>query len=446
MILAQNRSLNLLNSGLLLSLSLLFSCITLLGLLAFFGTSSFFIFFILFSINFYFWGNKPEINFLFCIGVIFSSSLFFYWGEIYGSNYYLGIKSDDFNFDRFWTDGYIENYGVSPYNINDHLVAIEGGKGILHNSKGYVYIVILIKKLSFFFGSYHTINSIIFNIYFLLLTSVFTSKIVFHYTLNKNLERIVLFAFFLFPICIFNSSHVFRDTLISLIIVLCIWLKFYSNLNTFYKAFFLVIFLILLFYLRKASFLILLILLLPIKFNKKYFFIYIPILISVVIVSSLIFFKDFFLDLFGLVDRYNSFNVERFEGIGGRIFALPFILGIIPRSLFLFFVPAPTFNTLHGFFISISAYLQVLFFPYLWISLFNKNISGRIKLIAVVLFFSVALTSATFRHVLMYLPFFFILVFLQIKDEKLFKSKIYFKLLLSFILLFALSVLVAIVY
>ena len=123
----------------------------------------------------------------------------------------MGRTSDDQQYDFLWSYDYLDKYGISPFHLLKHL-------GPLHNSPGYVYVIIILRYISDILGGvYHTLTPRFLNIYFLLLIAKYSSEIVWYYTKNKKYKTYTLFSIFLYPVMLFNSAHVFRDTIISFI-------------------------------------------------------------------------------------------------------------------------------------------------------------------------------------------------------------------------------------
>jgi hypothetical protein len=115
---------------------------------------------------------------------------------------------------------------------------------------------------------------------------------------------------------------------------------------------------------------------------------------------------------------YNSLNVIRFGTIGSKIFELPFHLSLLPRAIFLIFTPVPNLSSVHQAFLSLSSFFQVFSFPFLLLSLASGRVNVKLKLTFLMFFFGVALSSADFRHVMMFLPFGIILTVIGFHNRK----------------------------
>lgn len=357
--------------------------------------------------------NKNIILTSFIFGVFIAIFFYYYWEYIYGSPYYLGKYSDDYNYDIYWTEGFNDVYGFNVFKITEFLNGIENGLGYLHNSKGYIATIVLLRNISSYIDGYHTMIPRILNIFILALTAYYSSIITSKYSNNEKLKKIAVFVIFFFPVMIFNSVHVFRDTIVSFILLLIFYLiqNHKKNLLLYLKI---AVLLFVLYFFRITIFYVAILIVLILNIKTKSI---LKLSATALIVFSLLgifLFKDLASLIFRFSDNYTSLNTERLGTIGESIFSLPILIGIIPRSVFLLFSPVPSFTSFHQFFISISAILQIFFFPFLFWGLLNKNIDSKLRLIFLLIFFSVALTTATFRHVMMYLPFGIIITLLSI--------------------------------
>ncbi|WP_460545721.1 hypothetical protein [Echinicola sediminis] len=173
---------------------------------------------------------------------------------------------------------------------------------------------------------------------------------------------------------------------------------------------------------------------------------YLPVLLFSFGLLALLYFGVYIEGFLSLIGRYEEMNVDRFGNVGGEIFSLPIWLGAIPRILFLFFIPAPGLGSFHQVFLTLSTILQIIFFPFLWWSLKNRKIDFRLKISFVMLFLGVALTTATFRHVMMYLPFGIVLVCLELQERGFLINTKYVKIVFTLIISFAISLAVAFTY
>ncbi len=413
--------------------------------LIYLGSSSAFCFFIFFSILSLFYSGRN--NNLLLINIGFFTSIFFYeyWDIFYGSHYFGGHLSDDYNFDVRWTKGYHNKYGINPIYIFKHLYLVEGGSGVLHNSIGYVYINVFLRYIGDFIGGHHTLNPRFLNVFFLFQLSVYSGKIAEYYWKNKKIKNTVKYVVFLFPVMLFNSAHIFRDTLVSLILVYTFYGYLKYKRNALFIAFSLILF-FLLFYLRKANAVILLFTILLLLVSEKKIKQYFSLSIVTFVVLSILTVSIFSDEILTLINRYTEMNSERFSGIGGKFFSLPIHIGFIPRLTFLIFVPAIGIGSFYQFILSFGTISQILFFPFLFFSFWNNKIDLRLRITFIIYFVGVALSTATFRHVMMYLPFAVILVVYQFNSTKIRLSKNYIYTLAALIITFIFSVVLALVF
>ena len=157
------------------------------------------------------------------------------------------------------------------------------------------------------------------------------------------------------------------------------------------------------------------------------------------VLLSFFFLFDFVEILLRQVQAYNTLNVSRRGAIGSQIFKLPLAIGFIPRIIYLIFTPVPNFSSLHQVYLSMSAFIQIFSFPFLISAFRIKSIELKLKVIFAIFFLGVAISTADFRHVMMYLPFGIILTsisYLKLKENHSFKSKYFHYLFLLSILFF----------
>lgn len=352
----------------------------------------------------FFLRSHAQIPFLYTVGVFFAVGLWIYWDSMYGVGYYLGKKTDDWFFDVYWTSGFVEKYGLNPIYIKDHLNDISPSLGELHNSIGYVYLISLIRYFSEFFGGYHTLISIIFNFTFLGFSL---------YALSSSLRRcykknfnLIFFLIFLYPTVLTVSSHVFRDAIVmGLLVLLFSYLidyKYdYAGRLKFFFASFVILLIIFFFRMSVVPIALVCIFLSFVSFSYRS----IAFAFTVAVLASpwvIIFFGD---ELSRLYSGYYEFNLERTSGLVQRIFELPIYFGWVPRFIYLFYVPSPSLSNGYQLFSSLAVPLQLFAAPGLIKSVFSDKVPGEIKAFFLVIAFSVIVSTMTFRHVLMFLPF-----------------------------------------
>lgn len=369
---------------------------------------------------------------LFSVGVLVMILVYHYWSSFYGNSYFLGRKSDDWQYDVLWSRGYIDKYGLSPLKLYEHL-------GILHNSAGYVYFVILLRAIGEYFGDYSTFLPRMLNIFILTVTAIYVSKIVQFYTSNQRLVKNSLYWTFLLPVLLLNSSHVFRDTIIMFIVVYFFFLLIVKkiNLSVILKI---TVLLFIMFFFRKGNFLLLLILIPLLKVDPKNIYKYGLLGLAIIVPIVISFYGDLVSTTLGQITSYSEYNAERFGAIGSEIFSLPLSVGVVPRMIYLIFTPVPNFSSLYQFIVSINAFLQIAFFPILITGLLNKNIDRRLKIYFLVYFVSIAISTATFRHVMMFMPFGIIIIFLQLNKSKTISVNKYLNYQVILFLLFFISI------
>jgi len=371
-------------------------------------------------------GKRGDHLFLFLLGVVFVFIVYHYWQNFYGNPYYLGRMSDDWQYDQLWSEGYAESYGLNPFHLSEYL-------GILHNSKGYVYLIVVLRKLSEIVGEYHTILPRIINIAFLLLTAEYSSRILYYYIKDQKYQKYCLYSVFLYPETLFNSAHVFRDTLIGFIFVLLFYLLLTSPKKT-SSNIIIVISLLVLTQLRMEAFIVAFVISALLKANReKQSVIVLSVIGLVAIVASLFIFQKQWVELISGVNRYSILNIERRGELGSAVYKLPIHLSIIPKLLYPLITPTPSLSNIHQAFVSFGTWIKIGFIPFLFIGLVDKRIDIKIKVVFLSVFVAISMSSGTFRHISMYIPFGIILAILGVYYHGFKLSKSYFWFLSIFI-------------
>jgi len=352
--------------------------------------------------------NVPLFINLFVIGQYVILMFYLYWIFGYENSYFLGLKSDDYYFDVIWSSSFLEKYGINPFKLPQHLNSIEPGLGVLHNSKGYVYLIIVLKHIGSFIGGYNTLLPRVLNMYFLTMLAFKSSEISFVYFKDKKLSVITSKAVFFFPVLLFVSAHIFRDTLIAYLLVSifenikCRKISIANILAT-------LIFLLPLFFLRTTTFVLAIIIAIFLYMQKEKIDWKLILLAAVGIYVFIILLPDNAAKTIREIEGYTALNKVRFGTYGTAVFSLPFYAGFIPRIVYLVTTPVPSVTSFYQFFVSLSTYLQLMFLPYLIRGLVIKNQLISLKIVFLLFFLGVAFTTADFRHVTMYIPFMIIL-------------------------------------
>lgn len=375
---------------------------------------------------------------LYSIASLFMIFLHDYWIAIFGNSYFLGAKSDDWQYDEFWSEGYQDAFGLSPLYLYEHL-------SILHNSVGYVYVVVLLRAGAECVGEYSTLLPRLLNIAFLVSISILCSKIVYHYTQDSRLRRNTLWVVCLLPVMIFNSSHVFRDTIVCWFFVSTFYLIEVKGIKL--KSLFLALLCIVCcFYFRLGSALLIFMMSSGLIFSNRFKkFSKLQQIVSLALIAGfgLAAFVLFGSSVLGSVSSYDELNQSRFGTIGGQIFGLPKIIGLVPRMIYLIFTPVPQLSSFHQFFQSIQAVLQIVFFPFLAKAMLDKRFPLNLKGVFLVIFLAIALSTATFRHVMMYLPFGAMVVIMYFDKNSFVINREYIMIQIGLITAFILSLALA---
>lgn len=382
-----------------------------------------------------------------CVAIIVM--LLIYNGNIqsYGQPYFMG-GSDDLHFETiaklFLTYDYVWPW---DYPVDT-------------NCNGMYWIISLIMRLSGGIDQYHTIAFRVLNVNILIAIGIVAykiSKIELEMDIYKS--RRVQTVITLFPNILNISSYVFRDTLCSFIIILCsaICIDFSRKRSE---------------YIISNNRIRLLIELLAITFigywlRKELFFIIVAIfvfsyvgdkltkknIIGLILIAAVGLYVLLKMDAYSFViakaSRYLNYHAEYIfnhnsSDLYSTIFLKPvFPYGIILRSLYGLVFPLPTGllkvrDLLNGlnfvdFFVSIGTCFQVVMLPYLFSGLKRNK---TIALIFLTEFFSVILTTFTFRHFVLLYPFMLIIMLNDFYKDKVKSKK---KLIFGVILLVSLG-------
>lgn len=383
---------------------------------------------IFFVILFFLYDNKYKYHLilLYVISSLFACAVHWYWLNFYGSCYYLGAFSDDFLFDNLWSLTAFDMKLTNVYDLKSYFN--------LHNSVGYVYILMILRFFGEFFGGYNTLLPRFLNCFVLVNVSYFCLKIFKMYSKTIRFDIFLLYFIALFPVLLFNSVHVFRDT----IVVLISYIFYYNILVKKKYSIFLNVILIFIIYFFRSANAVLLAIFLPLFYFENLYKIRKFFLVFVVIMIFIMFFSwEYIEKILSQTEAYHSLNIERTGNIGSRIFSIPIYIGIIPRMIFLIFTPVPKITPLFQFYISISTFLQILLFPFFlkFISFYKKLFA--LKIIFIVNFLGVALTTATFRHTMLYLPFYIVFSFIVIDSDGFRIDDFYIKRLLLLLFFFS---------
>jgi len=131
---------------------------------------------------------------------------------------------------------------------------------------------------------------------------------------------------------------------------------------------------------------------------------------------------------------YKSLNVERKGSMGSAIYRLPFFISIVPKITYFIITPTPKMLPAYQFFQSIAVYIKLLFIPFMMIGITSKYIDIKLKVVFAILFLAVVLTTGTFRHVMMYIPFGMMITIIYLHYHKF---RLTNKVILSFGILFS---------
>jgi len=345
-----------------------------------------------------------------------------FWGNGFSDDYYYEI----------FAENYYNDFGMSISNLNS--------RHRYHNSVGYLYGIVLLFKLGSFFDGYHHLLPIILNVFILQLTAIYMEKICSE-LYNLTEKKYIIKMYCLYPSVLFLCAYAFRDIAVGLLAVM---IFYYAQNRTNYIIYNLSIIgfsLFILHFLRLDAALLLTILASFLylyrflKFKNKTVY-----LLFVLIAIVLAVFLYINRDIFAKILRYNVYRFESGGFIMKKIMSLPVYIGIFPRLSLLSITPMFTLTYEQGI-MGISGIIQLFTFPLVCLGIINKKINVQIKVFFLLFFVGVALSTFTFRHITMYLPFGFIISYLYLLNS--FKKNIYYNALwiYAFIFVFSFSLL-----
>lgn len=366
------------------------------------------------------------VHLVFLGSCLFSFLVAAYWEGFYGSVYFQGQYSDDFQYDVLWSNGYYQSEGLSPLALMEHVNRIGGAAHDQHNSLGYVYVIVVLRWLcDTLFGGYSTFVPRIFNCFLLIQVALLGVRILkvsdSERFVTPRICQILFLAISCSPVLLATSVHVFRDILSGYLILLFYYtvagLRFESR-----TVLLVVAILLFLFFVRAQAVFALILyfhLLVYLRLTRRKVGRQLLWGSFLLVVGGLIYSAEIldFAMVYRYYENYRELNIRRFGLLGDFVFGAQMPFGYFTRIMFFTFTPAPNFSSLYQIFISISAFLQILYFPALFFSLLNKRVEFELRLFFLLFFFIFLTFSGTFRHVTMFYPVAIVLVFLHLKGN-----------------------------
>lgn len=360
-------------------------------------------------------------TFVYSISTIFSIILFFLFELQYGSPYQ-GGGSDGIAYEGFASE--IKNLII-------YYDAKEIGSIInqpYHNSKGYIYIISILMKISDLFGGFHTMIPRLFNAALLSLCSVLTFNIAKKVTLERRQAINCALVIGLFPIMLYTAVQPYRDIIILFILLLSVLLalnfiesKF--NLNKFIIFVCYCFLVIVILEIRQLNVInvvsmflaALLIKVLHLKRISNLHILFTAIatglLIAIIYSSNLAIVLEF-INTLDSSQSHLSDGVDR-AGEGGLsliLFNLPSPFKYFASTLYSFITPLPILYTI-GFewnFLSLGTIYQFLFIPFVLLgvkSTFRSREMLPLLLMFMITYVGYVFGSFTFRHITYIVPF-----------------------------------------
>lgn len=356
---------------------------------------------------------------VFCIFLI----LLFCDKKGYGNYYYHG-GSDDVTFENaaysLINNSIFSIFQSSPY-ITGYL-----------DAKGFVLFLSYIIRISIFFGGYSAIIFKSINLYFSIILVGFMEIIASGSKNSLKLSPMIPFITLLISNYYFVASYTFRDTLNSLFLFLTYFIIKNKNIDkNIYTMLILLIIGFIIYSIRPISIIFYIIIIISFLFiNKKtsisYFFFF--------ILALAIIFRLELTNILIYEDIYTSYRIESSVGISNTIFSLPFFpVGIFARFAFALISPFNFISSFSNFykdlpvlFLSLVPISQFFMLPFFVYDLFhNRSIES---IIALLFLLSISFTTFTFRHFIIFNPFFILATFsgFNLASKKMRRKLIYF--------------------
>jgi hypothetical protein len=362
---------------------------------------------------------EPEANtlylLLYFISTIISLLLYFNFNEIYGSPYWEG-GSDELMYEDVGKE-FALNYGFFDYSsIRGELVPP------WHNSIGYIYLIGILSKMSFFLGGNHTMIFRIFNSACLGILCIFVFSISKKVLKNRNIVVWTAIIVGIMPLMLWVAGQTLRDVIASLFLVIGtqVWVcnSFGKHsTSTITKIIVTVLLLLALFEFRKGQAFILLItaiagLMVGTRYNNVVF----KFILSSVILGGLLFFYfsiDGAKEILEFSLQAEEYSIHRVENTGGGlssvVFASPPPFSYFLRTLYALISPFPEINfNAYKIFLSLGTGFQFFFIPFLFIGIrksFDSRYSQVLFLSFLLPFIGMSMFTFTIRHIVQYLPF-----------------------------------------
>jgi len=350
--------------------------------------------------------------------ILFMTFLAFNYLNIYG-NYYWGSGSDELHYEE---DGqyFADNFSLLQVNKIRGNVVKES-----HNSIGYVYLIAIEKRVTSLYGSFSTFIPRLYNTFFLCLSVLILSQLIELVLPGRSSNWYFSLTFALNPFVLWISVQVFREIVLLFLLLSGVYLV--SNLverNSGFRARDLFVYL---------SIALIVILMYFLRDIHAVFFVIVTIMFilfnhlgrrAIIVLSfAFVFLILFVLSKYsGLYDfemlflvYENYTNLRSSGGLSSLVFSHSFLpFGWILRILYAFVSPLPVvYFPLYMASISIASLLHIYMLPYFFRGLFKfkSTLFYYFSFLYFGYFLLMAFLTFTFRHIIYFLPFYYIIVY-----------------------------------
>lgn len=337
--------------------------------------------------------------------------------EKYGIPYYAG---DDEHFEG-WGHYLYEN-GYFFYSDLKKVVFTNQS-----NARGYPLLLARIELLVNLFGGYHTIMPRILNLYLWLSTALLTLKLLQLRVDEPKVQKALFFGLALFPNGVYLSSFVYREAVMEFLMIVIVynmllifhrWRRFKLNKSQVISFALILLSIFYLSYLRVTMIFVCVIFGVILyldkhqnvsKSKKAFLYMFVGMTIIAVALST---------NIIGLVERfstnYSNYILSHDYGLSSKIFSMPILpIGWIIRILYglacpfpggllsLDFAGSPLYSLCQAM-VFIGTIFQIFLLPYAFRGLRKKNCYAVMYFASMCV---ICVTTFTFRHFLMPLPF-----------------------------------------
>jgi len=360
---------------------------------------------------------------VFLFNIICIIGIYFVYSTRYGLPYYLG-GSDDLYYETM-ARYFAERFGLFDYGQMHYQVIAPWQHG------GYIYLVSLLYRLGSILGGFHTLFPRILNGFLLSLISSMSYSIMSKLGIPFKVAKRSSIILGCMPIMVYISSHTFRDITIIFLLVLLLYyitceMRSIWDLRKLLITTAIAYISLLYIYESRPVFAPVTILFLLVVLYWKFGFqsemkslstsnLTRLILFAVGAVAFIGFsFQTIAEKFFWYTSTYSDYILSESTGLGRYVFEQPLLpFGLAARLLYLSVYPLPVLSSeVERLLLSLGTAIQIIYLPFLLTGAFQmmKQKLFHIPIAFTLFFVGVASTTFTFRHIVLFYPFAFIMI------------------------------------